>query len=72
LLRKIAADFQVIYLTTSPRYDASADAVVLLDGPAVVDGGPPAVVSERPAVGSATAVAAPAPATAAASSGPRA
>src|SRR6185436_12137959 len=65
LLRKIAADFQVIYLTTSPRYDASADAVVLLDGPTAVDGGRPPVVSERPAVGSAAmAAAAPAPATA--------
>ncbi len=73
LLRKIAADFQVIYLTTSPRYDASADAVVLLDGPTVVDGGEPAVVSERPAVGSAAASAAAveahAPAPAAASCG---
>ena len=31
--RAIAADFQVIYLTTSPRYDEAADAVVVLDGP---------------------------------------
>ncbi len=33
LLRDISSDFQVIYLTTSDRYDAKADAVVLLDGP---------------------------------------
>lgn len=39
LLRAIAADFQVIYLTTSPRYDGAADAVVELDGPAALDTG---------------------------------
>ena len=33
LLRDISNDFQVIYLTTSDRYDAKADAVVVLDGP---------------------------------------
>ena len=33
LLRVVAADFQVIYLTTSDRYDETADAVVVLDGP---------------------------------------
>ena len=37
LLREIAADFQVIYLTTSDRYDALADVVVRLDGPTAVD-----------------------------------
>ena len=37
LLRLIASDFQVIYLTTSPRYDDAADAVVVLDGPTTVD-----------------------------------
>ena len=37
LLRDVAADFQVIYLTTSDRYDASADAVVALAGPTEVD-----------------------------------
>ncbi len=37
LLRSIAADFQVIYLTTSSRYDAAADAVVELPGPTAVD-----------------------------------
>lgn len=33
LLRDVSRDFQVIYLTTSDRYDAKADAVVVLDGP---------------------------------------
>jgi uncharacterized protein YhaN len=37
LLRDIARDFQVIYLTTSDRYDAAADAVVPLSGPTEVD-----------------------------------
>ena len=39
LLRSIATDFQVIYLTTSARYDEAADAVVVLDGPTTVDAG---------------------------------
>ena len=39
LLREIARDFQVIYLTTSDRYHGSADAVVALDGPTEVDDG---------------------------------
>ena len=39
LLRAIASDFQVIYLTTSPRYDEAADAVVVLDGPTALDAG---------------------------------
>jgi uncharacterized protein YhaN len=39
LLRTIAKDFQVIYLTTSPRYDEAADAVVELDGPTTLDTG---------------------------------
>jgi uncharacterized protein YhaN len=39
LLRSIASDFQVIYLTTSARYDEAADAVVVLDGPTAVDAG---------------------------------
>ena len=38
LLREVASDFQVIYLTTSERYDAQADKVVVLDGPTAVDG----------------------------------
>jgi uncharacterized protein YhaN len=37
LLRDVARDFQVIYLTTSDRYDASADAVVPLKGPTELD-----------------------------------
>jgi uncharacterized protein YhaN len=36
LLKEISADFQVIYLTTSERYDATADAVRVLDGPTAV------------------------------------
>ena len=39
LLKGIAADFQVIYMTTSSRYDEAADAVVVLDGPTSVDSG---------------------------------
>ena len=39
LLREIARDFQVIYLTTSDRYHGSADAVVALAGPTEVDDG---------------------------------
>ncbi|HEU4673805.1 MAG TPA: AAA family ATPase [Candidatus Limnocylindrales bacterium] len=42
-LRTLAADFQVIYLTTSTRYDAAADRIVELSGPtAVDDAAPPA------------------------------
>jgi DNA repair exonuclease SbcCD ATPase subunit len=37
LLKSVAADFQIIYLTTSDRYDAAADAVVELPGPTAVD-----------------------------------
>jgi hypothetical protein len=58
LLRAIAADFQVIYLTTSPRYDEAADAVVELDGPTTVDTG-----ADDVAVGGPALEAAPAPAT---------
>jgi DNA repair exonuclease SbcCD ATPase subunit len=39
LLKGVAADFQVIYLTTSARYDEAADSVVVLDGPTSVDDG---------------------------------
>ena len=42
LLKGIAGDFQVIYLTTSDRYDAAADAVVELLGPTAVDNVPAA------------------------------
>lgn len=41
LLKRVAADFQIIYLTTSDRYDAAADAVVELPGPTAVDEGVP-------------------------------
>lgn len=37
LLRDLAGDFQVIYLTTSARYDQAADRVVELPGPIAVD-----------------------------------
>lgn len=37
LLREISSDFQVIYLTTSDRYDEIADRVLVLPGPTAVD-----------------------------------
>jgi len=37
LLKAVATDFQVIYFTTSDRYDATADAVVELPGPTARD-----------------------------------
>ncbi len=37
LLREVAHDFQVIYLTTSDRYDAAADSVVELPAPTARD-----------------------------------
>lgn len=37
LLKSIATDFQVIYMTTSDRYDSAADAVVELPGPTARD-----------------------------------
>ncbi len=36
VLREVAADFQVIYLTTSARYDSVADRVIALGGPEAV------------------------------------
>ena len=39
LLKRISADFQVIYLTTSDRYDAAADVVCVLEGPTATDPG---------------------------------
>jgi uncharacterized protein YhaN len=39
LLKAITTDFQVIYLTTSDRYDPAADAVVQLPGPVAKDDG---------------------------------
>jgi DNA repair exonuclease SbcCD ATPase subunit len=40
LLKEISADFQVIYLTTSDRYDAAADGVCILPGPTAVTAAP--------------------------------
>ena len=37
VLRELASDFQVIYLTTSNRYDSVADAIVELPGPTALD-----------------------------------
>jgi DNA repair exonuclease SbcCD ATPase subunit len=53
LLKGVAADFQIIYLTTSDRYDGAADAVVELPGPAAVDDGvdDPALTVPEPAAG---------------------
>jgi hypothetical protein len=39
LLRELSADHQVIYLTSTDRYDPAADAVVELPGPTAVDAG---------------------------------
>lgn len=44
MLHELVGDFQVIYLTTSERYDAAADRVVVLEGPTVVDAGADAAV----------------------------
>jgi recombinational DNA repair ATPase RecF len=41
LLKDITKDFQVIYLTTSERYDDAADSIVELPGPTMVDDAPP-------------------------------
>lgn len=54
LLRMLAADFQVIYLTCSDRYDAAADAVVELPGPTAADDHPideaaPVLAGDAPA-----------------------
>ncbi|CAN5554307.1 AAA family ATPase [soil metagenome] len=49
LLKRIAADHQVIYLTCSDRYDAVADTVIVLPGPSARDSRSesPAEVSEE-------------------------
>jgi uncharacterized protein YhaN len=39
MLHELIGDFQVIYLTTSERYDAAADKVVVLEGPTATDTG---------------------------------
>ena len=45
MLRELTRDFQVIYLTTSERYDAAADPVVVLEGPTATDAGADAVAT---------------------------
>jgi uncharacterized protein YhaN len=50
LLKSVAGDFQVIYLTTSERYDEAADLIVVLDGPTSVDPGPAPIGAATPAV----------------------
>ncbi len=45
LLREMARDFQVIYLTTSDRYHDAADAVLSLQGPTETDDDAPAAES---------------------------
>lgn len=40
-LRALAGDLQVLFLTTSDRYDALADAVIVLDRPTAVDSATP-------------------------------
>ena len=39
LLKSVSTDFQVIYMTTSDRYDNAADSVVELPGPTALDDG---------------------------------
>ncbi len=51
MLRELAADFQVIYLTTSERYDSAADAVVELSGPTATDPGADDAAELAPAAG---------------------
>jgi DNA repair exonuclease SbcCD ATPase subunit len=41
LLRDLASDFQLIFLTCSARYDEAADKVVVLDGPTAKDDSTP-------------------------------
>jgi uncharacterized protein YhaN len=48
LLRSLTPDFQVIYLTTSSRYDESADAVVELPAPAALDDAAPDDATDSP------------------------
>ncbi len=56
LLKRVATDFQIIYLTTSDRYDSAADAVVELPGPVMVDDtvADPSLEPELTSVGSST------------------
>ena len=48
LLKGVTADFQVIYLTCSDRYDGVADAIVELPGPTAIDDAAPPVVDAPP------------------------
>jgi DNA repair exonuclease SbcCD ATPase subunit len=52
LLKEISRDFQVIYLTTSERYDKAADAVRVLEGPTEVTPDDVAALSPDSAAGS--------------------
>lgn len=54
VLRDLARDFQVIYLTTSDRYDDVADTVVELPGPTALDDGPDAEGQEESVTATAT------------------
>ena len=48
LLKSVSTDFQVIYLTTSDRYDSAADSVVELPGPTAIDDGESAPEPDPP------------------------
>ena len=50
LLKSVSTDFQVIYMTTSDRYDSAADSVVELPGPTALDDGEPDPSPRRDAV----------------------
>jgi energy-coupling factor transporter ATP-binding protein EcfA2 len=52
LLKEISRDFQVIYPTTSERYDKAADAVRVLEGPTEVTPDDVAALSPDSAAGS--------------------
>ena len=51
VLRELAGDFQVIYLTTSDRYDHAADRVVTLPGPTATDAAADEEPEPAPAAG---------------------
>jgi DNA repair exonuclease SbcCD ATPase subunit len=51
VLRELATDFQVIYITTSDRYDHAADRVVTLPGPTAIDSGADEEPEPAPAAG---------------------
>ncbi len=53
LLRDLARDFQVIYLTTSDRYDEVADTIVELPGPTALDDDAPVEPDESATVAAA-------------------